>query len=143
MSGIHFFSEEIQFRFTHRVKIRSWIRHVLRLEGFKPGSINFIFVSDDYLLEMNMKHLNHNTLTDILTFPDDAEGPRISGDIFISVDRVRENAEIFDVTPEREMQRVLIHGVLHLMGYSDITKKEKAFMRAKEDECLHLYDTLG
>jgi len=107
-------------------------------ESKKIGEISFVFASDEYLLRLNRRYLNHDYYTDILTF-DYSEGDVISGDIFISVDRVRENAGLFNVEVEKEFLRVMVHGLLHLFGYSDAEEGEKMIMRAKEDEKITLF----
>jgi len=104
--------------------------------GLKTGEINFVFCSDSFLLELNNKYLRHNTLTDILTFPDGDNKDIIGGDIYISVPRVRENAVELGELFEDELHRVMIHGVLHLCGFKDKTKLEKEEMRLMEDLCL-------
>jgi len=103
------------------------------------GFLNFIFCSDNYLLKINVEHLNHDTYTDIITF-DYSKEDRISGDIFISIDRVEENAKSHKTSFENELHRVIIHGVLHLLGYGDKEPGQKAEMRQKEDFCLSLRD---
>ena len=96
------------------------------------GDINYVFCTDNYLLDINLKYLNHNTLTDIITF-NFCENKKISGDILISLDRIKENSSIFEQPFNKELYRVMIHGVLHLIGYNDKTSKEKERMRKKED----------
>ena len=118
--------------------MRSWIRSVLNLEGFRAGQINFVFTDDVYLSEMNVKYLKHKTLTDIITFPGDGNGRIVRGDIFISLDRVRENAEKFRVTVDEELFRVMIHGILHLMGYDDSTVTLQKIMRGMENASLEI-----
>ncbi len=126
-----------EFELIEENKLSSWISVIIEVEKYKKDTINYIFCSDDYLLDLNVKHLKHNTLTDIITFNYN-QGKRISADIFISIDRVRENSEKFNVSFEDELHRVMIHGVLHLIGYKDKTKDEKALMRKKEDYYLSL-----
>ena len=139
MSGqIEFFSENIRYHLKERRKLRNWIKSVAENGNFRAGEISFIFCSDEYLSELNNKYLKHNTLTDIITFPlNDSDGI-LSGDIFISIPRVKENAKKYKTAQEIELHRVMIHGVLHLMGYGDKTKPEKLAMRVKEDQCLLL-----
>ena len=110
----------------------SWLQNVVATENKKLGEIVFIFCRDAYLLEKNIAFLNHDTLTDVITF-DYCTEKKISGDIFISVDRIQENAKIFNVTFLNELDRVMVHGLLHLLGYNDKTKKDSAEMKAKED----------
>ena len=133
---IYFFSEDISFTFPEKLVVRSWISETIKSENYKLGELNFIFCSDDYLLKINQEYLNHDTYTDIVTF-DNSETPgTIVGDIFISIDRIRENAAKFKVTPIDELHRVVIHGTLHLLGYTDKNKKSKSLMTQKEDEYL-------
>ena len=119
--------------------VKDWIVQAILLESFKIDTINYIFCNDDYLLEKNIKYLNHNTLTDVISF-DYTLGKLISGDIFISVERVKENAKKFQTSFVDELHRVMIHGVLHYCGYNDKTQEEKKQMRSKEDYYLSLRD---
>jgi probable rRNA maturation factor len=130
-----FFSEDTDFIPEHQEKLSQWVIKVIESEGKTPGAVSFIFCSDEYLLKMNIDHLNHDYYTDIITF-DYCEGPVISGDLFISVDRVRENATDLKVTFEDELHRVMVHGVLHLLGYSDKTETNQLVMRKREDQYL-------
>lgn len=139
MPSIQFFSEDIPFKPPYPRKTKSWIKQTIAKEKKTPGDLNFIFCSDDYLLQINIDYLNHQTYTDIITF-DNSEDPKfIEGDIFISIDRVRENALKFNRPFEEELRRVIIHGVLHLIGYSDKSNEQKIVMRRKEDAYLSLY----
>lgn len=135
--SIHFFSESVKYSLPHPQKIRKWILETIECEGKKSGEVNFIFCEDAYLLQMNQLYLNHNTLTDIITFDYSAK-TKISGDIFISIERVQENAKKFKVDFEQELHRVMIHGVLHLIGFQDKTTIQKTKMRKKENEYLSL-----
>ena len=117
---------------------KEWLKSTIHSEGKSTGDVQYIFCGDDYMTEVNEKYLNHDTLTDIITFSDSNNPLVISGDIFISVERVRENAHILNNDFEEELSRVLVHGVLHLLGYDDHTPDEKLKMRAKEDYYLHL-----
>jgi probable rRNA maturation factor len=139
--AITFQNQEIVFRLPGRVKLKSWIRKILKQEGKKEGELNFVFTSDDKLHEMNVEYLGHDTLTDIITF-DQTEGLKVSGDIVISKERVEENAGTYKITFKDELHRVMIHGILHLCGYKDKTEEEKKIMRRKEDEALRLFSTL-
>jgi len=132
-----FFSEDIDYLPDDQDQLARWIASVIEDEGKIPAAVSFIFCSDDYLLKMNIEHLGHDYYTDIITF-DYCEGPVISGDLFISVDRVRENAADLKVTFDDELHRVMIHGVLHLLGYGDKTNEDAQHMRAMEDKCLAL-----
>ena len=134
---IAYFSEDFDFIPENQEKLSSWIRGVIEDRGKIPAAISFIFCSDEYLLKLNIEHLGHDYYTDIITF-DFCEGPVVSGDLFISVDRVRENAVELSVTFEDELHRVMVHGVLHLLGYSDKTDEDAQQMRAMEDKCLAL-----
>lgn len=130
--AITFQNQEIIFKLQGPVKIKSWIKKIIELEKKKPGQINFVFTNDDELLKMNVQYLNHNTYTDIITF-DYCEGKILNGDIIISIDRVKENAEKFKSMFEAEIKRVIIHGILHLCGYKDKTKEASELMRKKEN----------
>jgi len=135
-SAIYFFTENITFNLKRKTLIRDWVRSVIWSEQKQAGNINFIFCDDDYLSKINVKYLKHNTLTDIVTFSYGENQKEVTGDIFISLPRVKENAKIFKVTSEIELYRVMIHGILHLMGYTDLTKEEKEAMRNLENSCL-------
>jgi len=137
VSSIIFHQEDISFRLKNIKKIKSWIEKSIALERGIVGDLNYIFCSDTYLHKINLEYLKHDTLTDIITF-DYSEKKQISGDIFISIDRIKENAPKFNQSTDIELNRVLIHGVLHLLGYKDKTPKEKETMRAKEDFYLTL-----
>ena len=134
---ISFHNQSISFKLQEKTKLKQWIKTVTEKEKHKLGNINYIFCTDDELLEINLKHLNHNTLTDIITF-DYTDGTTIHSDIFISIERVLENAEKFKVTFEEEFHRVMIHGILHLCGYKDKTKADAELMRKKENSSLKL-----
>ena len=115
-----------------------WINRIIESEKFFLGNINYIFCEDEYLLKINQKHLNHNTFTDIITF-DYSGGQVISGDIYISTERVKDNANIFNKTFQEELLRVMAHGILHLVGYNDKKKGEIIVMRNKEEEKIKLF----
>ena len=119
--------------------VKSWVSNTIQEENLKEGNINYIFCDDAYLLDKNIKYLKHNTLTDIISF-DYTMGKLISGDIFISVERVKENAITFKTAFKDELHRVMIHGVLHYCGYKDKTDADKKLMRSKEDYYLSLRD---
>ncbi|MBW6491466.1 MAG: rRNA maturation RNase YbeY [Lentimicrobium sp.] len=134
---IGFYNEDISFRLRNiRVK-RSWLLKCIESEGKKTGCLNIVFCSDDYLHTMNLNYLNHDDYTDIITF-DYSEKDAISGDIFISINRVKENSAAYSVNFNTELNRVMVHGVLHLCGYKDKSKKHAQIMRKKEDEKLKL-----
>ncbi len=136
--SINFYFEDIEEFQLDRPKSRKWINNSISNEGCQSGDITFIFCSDDYLLEINKQYLDHDYYTDIITF-DYVKGDVISGDIFISIDRVRENAATFEVSFINELNRILIHGVLHLLGYKDKSVEEKRLMTSKEDDYLEYY----
>jgi rRNA maturation RNase YbeY len=130
---IYFFSEDISYTIKHKGLLRTWIKNTILAEGFKLGELNFIFCSDNYLLSMNQDYLKHDTLTDIITFDNSEHKRVIVGDIFISLERIQENAQSFKVKTEDELHRVMIHGTLHLLGYADKGKEAKSLMTDKED----------
>ena len=127
------FNSETSFTLKNQKKLVKWIGDVISSEGFQVGEINYIFCDDSYLNKINQEFLNHDTFTDVISF-DYTLGKEVGGDIFISIERVLENAEKFNEVFENELHRVMIHGILHFMGYKDKTKKEKTLMRTKEDE---------
>lgn len=129
------FNSETTFTLDNETKTSKWIQSIIESEGFEVLEINYVFCDDIYLNKINVQFLNHDTFTDIISF-DYSLGNQIGGDIYISVERVRENAENFNVTFENELHRVLIHGVLHYMGFKDKTEKDKTEMRNKEEYCL-------
>jgi probable rRNA maturation factor len=133
---LKFFSEEISFKLPQSVKTSKWIKTISLSEGYKIGELNYIFCSDDYLLEINKQYLDHDYYTDIITFDNSEEEGKLEGDIYVSIDRVRENAAGLGVDFEVELRRVLIHGLLHLIGFEDGSDELKKQMRAKEDACL-------
>lgn len=136
---IHFFIEDIVFVLKKKTSLRQWINETILKEGYILKELNYVFCSDDYLLKMNIQYLNHDTYTDVITFDTSEESKFISGDIFISIDRIKENSEKFQSDYITELLRVMIHGVLHLLGYPDKTKTEKEQIRTKEDYYLSLY----
>jgi rRNA maturation RNase YbeY len=134
---ISFNNQSIPFKLKNKAKLKLWIKSVVEKEKHTLGTINYVFCDDAELLEINLKHLNHNTFTDIITF-DYTEGVKINSDIFISINRVEENAKKFKVSFEEELHRVIIHGVLHLCGYKDKSKSDTELMRKKENWALNL-----
>jgi len=127
--GFHY---ETDFLLENTESFIRWIKNIISEENKKLGDLNYIFCDDKYLLEKNIKYLDHDTLTDVITFSY-CEGDVISSDIMISVERVMENSSIFENSFSEELNRVIIHGILHLVGYNDKTEKEKEIMRKKED----------
>ncbi|NJY61478.1 rRNA maturation RNase YbeY [Salinimicrobium sp. CDJ15-81-2] len=134
---INFYSEN-DFELQHSTQFKTWIKEVIASEGKKTGEISFIFCDDEYLLEINQQYLDHDTYTDIISF-DISVGNILNGDIFISTERVAENASEYGVTFEEEIKRVIIHGVLHFCGYKDKSKEEAQLMRAKEEEKMKMF----
>ncbi len=134
---INYFTEELDYRLRGKNKLREWISAAIDKEGLETGVINYIFCSDKYLLKINEDYLQHFDFTDVITFDYSAE-EIISGDIFISIDRIKENAQQFKQKFTDELHRVMIHGVLHLMGYKDKSPSDKSEMTAKEDYYLSL-----
>jgi len=126
-----------EFKFSNQINLSSWISDVIEYESYREGEINYVFCSDEYLLEINNKHLKHNTLTDIITFNYNL-GKQINSEIYISIDRVKDNAVSFEVSFIDELHRVIIHGILHLCGYKDKTLDDKSLMKQKEDYYLSL-----
>lgn len=136
---INFFNENVSYIIRKKTELRKWIANTIEKEGKFAGNLNFILCDDDFLSEMNFKYLKHKTLTDIITFSYDDEQGLLSGDIFISLPRIKENAKKFSQKMEHELHRVMIHGALHLIGYNDSSPKEKVIMRDKEDFYLSLF----
>ena len=135
MLDIHF--EDVDDFSINENKLTNWISKVCVDENYNLGDISLIFCSDEYLLEMNRTHLDHDFYTDIITF-DYTDNQIVSGDLFISIDRVRDNATDFNVSFEHELYRVIIHGVLHLCGYKDKSDDEEKLMRTKENNALSM-----
>ncbi len=135
MIEFHFKSE---FRLESAAHYSDWVSRIINSENFVVGQIDYIFCTDDDLLKINVEYLKHDTLTDIITF-DYSDGTTISGDVFISTDRVKDNAVTFNVDFSEELLRVMSHGVLHLMGYGDKSDKETSLMRKKEEEKIKMF----
>lgn len=129
------FNYETDFKLENESVISKWISDVISSEGFKEDDINYVFCNDDYLHKLNVEFLNHDTLTDIISF-DYSVGKIIQGDVFISIERVQENAKDFGVAFNNELQRVIVHGVLHYCGYKDKTDDDAKIMRKKENHYL-------
>jgi probable rRNA maturation factor len=138
LGTIEFYFEEVDIPGFATKEIREWVIRTIVNEGGSPGAVTFIFCNDSYLLNMNIQFLQHDTLTDIITFDYCEELGNVSGDIFISLDRVRENATELNLSFEEELKRVIIHGVLHLLGYNDKEAADEALMRQKENYYLTL-----
>ena len=132
------FNYETDFELDNEAHYEDWISRIIESEGFDEGEINYIFCDDDYLHKINVEYLDHDTLTDIISF-DYTVGNLIQGDIFISIERVRDNANDFNVSFDEELKRVLSHGVLHYCGYKDKSPKDEALMRSKEEEKMQMF----
>jgi rRNA maturation RNase YbeY len=137
--AIHFDVHEVSITIKQKTKLKTFLKSIFEREGQKLKELQYVFCSDAYLLEMNQQFLQHDTYTDIITFEMSEVSGETVGEIYISIDRVRDNAAKFNVSEETELHRVIFHGALHLCGYKDKTKKDAALMREKEDECLKLY----
>ncbi len=131
------FNYETNFTLINESEIAVWVEKCILKEGFKLGHLNYIFCDDTYLHKLNVEFLDHDTLTDIISF-DNTMGKLVSGDIFISIERVKENAAVFNTSFENELSRVIIHGVLHYLGYKDKTEEDQKRMTTKENESLLL-----
>ena len=136
IKAIFFHTEDIDFQLNHAEVLPLWINKIIDVEKNQPGNINFIFCSDPYLLEINKKYLEHDYLTDIITFQQSELS--IEGDIFISIDRVKDNAARLNISFEEELHRVMAHGILHLLGYKDKSPEDKLQMTHKEDWALSI-----
>jgi rRNA maturation RNase YbeY len=132
------FNYETDFTLDNEEAIAAWLTNVITSENKKEGEINYIFCDDEYLHKINLEYLNHDTLTDIISF-DYTMGNELSGDIFVSIERVKDNAKDFNVAFDEELKRVLVHGVLHYCGYKDKGEAEEQLMRSKEDEKIALF----
>ncbi len=130
---IHFFEEETDFKLKNKKHLRHWIEQTILSENHILKEINFIFCSDAYLLKINQDYLQHDTYTDIITFDNSVKEKELVSDIFISIERVTENALVYNITLLEELYRVMIHGTLHLLGYKDKSAKEKKLMTDKEN----------
>ena len=132
------FNYETDFNLENEEAVTSWLGKVITSENKKEGEINYIFCDDEYLHKINVEYLNHDTLTDIISF-DYSMGNELHGDVFVSVERVKDNAADFNVSFEEELKRVLVHGILHYCGYKDKGEAEELVMRVKEDEKIAMF----
>jgi probable rRNA maturation factor len=132
------FNYETDFKLDNEAQYEDWISRIIESEGFDEGEINYIFCDDDYLHKINVEYLDHDTLTDIISF-DYTVGNVLQGDIFVSVERVKDNANDFNVPFDDELKRVLSHGVLHYCGYKDKSPNDEALMRSKEEEKMQMF----
>ena len=137
--AINFTPHEVKVNLKNKTKLKTFIKERFAKEGQELKNLQYVFCSDEYLLGLNKQFLQHDTFTDIVTFELGIEPGVTEGEIYISVDRVRENAAKFDVSEEQELHRVIFHGALHLCGYKDKSKDQSATMRKKENEYLELY----
>ncbi|SMD42507.1 rRNA maturation RNase YbeY [Aquiflexum balticum DSM 16537] len=138
--AILFFEEDIKFSLNQKNKYKKWLKEVADSENYKIKELNYIFCSDEYLYQINQQYLNHHTYTDIITFDNSEEAKLIEGDVFISIERIKENALREKNSFEKEMLRVMSHGLLHLMGYKDKNPKDKILMSQREDESISLFE---
>ena len=138
MSRIYFFSEDVEFKLTDQIQISHWIERIVTEENFRIDSLNFIFCSDKFLLSINQRYLGRDYFTDVITFNYSEILSSLEGDIFISIDRVQENALSFQIPFLYELYHVIIHGVLHLLGFDDNNPVQKNLMIKKEEYCLSL-----
>ncbi|GAB2988096.1 rRNA maturation RNase YbeY [Mucilaginibacter puniceus] len=136
MPRISFFEEDIQYNLKDKIKVKQWIKDTIAAEGYQLDELTYIFCSDAYLLQINQQYLNHDTYTDIITFDNSSKKGIITGDIFISIERIRENAAKFNQSVTDELHRVIIHGALHLLGYKDKTAVDSKNMTQMEDKYL-------
>ncbi|MEL7145150.1 MAG: rRNA maturation RNase YbeY [Bacteroidota bacterium] len=135
---INFFNEDIEFTLDDASSIQNWIADVIKNYQKIVGDINYIFCSDSYLNDINVSYLSHDTYTDIITFNQSVDDMVVEADIYISIDRVKENAAALSIDFDQEIKRVMIHGILHLLGFEDHSETDKQQMRKKEDECLEM-----
>jgi len=138
---IRFYTEDIKFDFKQRLLTRNWLKQVALSESRQVNEVNIIFCSDSYLLDINKQYLNHSYYTDIITF-DYCDGNKLSGDLFISIDTVRDNSKFYNSSFSDELYRVIVHGLLHLIGYDDHNEADITEMRSKEDYYLNLKHSL-
>ncbi|QDK83445.1 rRNA maturation RNase YbeY [Spirosoma sp. KCTC 42546] len=136
---IRFFNEDVPYKLPQKQATRQWLNQQAKREGYAVGELNYIFCSDEHVLQVNRDYLHHDYYTDIITFDQSEDESKLEGDIFVSVERVADNATQLGISADLEMRRVLAHGLLHLCGYGDKTDEEAAQMRAKEEEWLTYY----
>ncbi len=139
---IHFFYEAVSFKLARPNLIARWVKTITQQEGRNISILNYIFCTDEYLHQINLQYLAHDTLTDIITFDQTENAENIEGDIFISIERVKENANHYKIPLEEELHRVMIHGLWHLLGYNDHTPEEKGQMRSLENQALQTLSQL-
>lgn len=139
-SYIEFHNEDVELPNLSFEQIEKWLIKVIATYNKDLGELNYIFCSDEYLLKMNQDYLNHDYFTDIITFDNSEEANEIAGDMFISIDTVKDNAKTYKINPDHELMRVIVHGLLHLIGFNDKTDEDQIIMTEKED--LHLAEIL-
>ncbi|MEX0881993.1 MAG: rRNA maturation RNase YbeY [Cyclobacteriaceae bacterium] len=140
--AVHFFEEDTTLKLSHKRKVRFWLKELAMDHNYKLGELNFIFCTDKYLSQINIQYLNHHTYTDIITFDQSDKVGWVEGDIYISIERIKENAGEWETSFEEELFRVIIHGLLHLCGFRDKSKKDKIEMRKQENLALKKLKTL-
>ncbi|AFL83648.1 metalloprotein, YbeY/UPF0054 family [Belliella baltica DSM 15883] len=140
--AIQFFDEDSGFKLKDKNLHKKWLKEIAAKEGYQIGELTYIFCTDEYLFNINVEYLNHDTYTDIITFDNSEDEEMIEGDIFISIDRVKENAIKEDIEFYKELHRVMSHGVLHLMGYKDKSLEDIKMMREMEDQSISLYKNI-
>ena len=140
--AINFFTEDTSFNLPEKQRRKKWLKEIASNSKFKLGELNYIFCSDDYLIQINQEYLDHDTYTDIITFDNSEIENTIEGDIFISIDRVKDNSQTLKTEESSELSRVISHGLFHLMGYKDKTKEQAEVMRGKEEYAIDLYKTM-
>lgn len=140
--AVYFFEEELEFDLPEKLKIKRWLHHIAKGEGFRIKNLNFIFCNDEYLYRLNVEYLNHNTYTDIITFDNSESDKYLEGDIYISIDRVKENAVNRGGDFLMELKRVMSHGLFHLCGYPDKSPSQKKTMRSKEDQAMKTFHAM-
>ncbi|MEA5405848.1 rRNA maturation RNase YbeY [Arcicella sp. DC2W] len=136
---IVFFNEDIDFKFGQKNQLKAWLKKVAESEGFKMRNLNYIFCSDEYLHKINLEYLDHDTYTDIITFDNSEEEEDIEGDIFVSIERVKDNSQELKTEFLDEFKRVLVHGLLHLCGYDDHSDEDEAQMRELESKYISIF----
>lgn len=138
---IQFFTEGIDFAVPRPIVTKRWLKQVAQEENCLLNALSYIFCSDQYLLQLNVDYLNHDTLTDVITFDYSGDDTQLEGEVYISIDRIRENAKELGVDVDTELRRVMVHGLLHLIGFTDKDSTSKALMTGKEDFYLTRYSS--
>jgi rRNA maturation RNase YbeY len=136
---INFFNEDINFKLKDKTLFKAWLKKVAEKEGFRINDLNYIFCSDQYLLQINLEYLDHDTYTDIITFDNSEDESILEGDIFVSIERIIDNSKTLNTSFDDEIKRVIIHGLLHLCGYDDKSIHDKAEMRLLESKYILIF----